>query len=176
MERYAKEVSGGCQCGAVRYHATEMLDNAHICHCRMCQKAVGNIFAALVAAPREAITWTRGTPARFRSSEQVDRGFCAHCGTPLFYEDVTGNRVNFTIGSLDHPEDFPPHVNDGNESRVPWFDTLPTLKNGGQTGTSDSDDATWAAAIAASNHQHPDRDTTRWPDPAVGLGQSKVTN
>ena len=52
MKRYAMEVSGGCQCGAVRYHATEMLDNSHICHCRMCQKAAGNIFIALVAAPR----------------------------------------------------------------------------------------------------------------------------
>ncbi|RYI08877.1 MAG: GFA family protein, partial [Acetobacteraceae bacterium] len=86
MDRYKMEVSGGCQCGAVRYHATEMFDNSHICHCRMCQKAVGNIFAALVAAPREAITWTRGEPSRFRSSDHVDRGFCSQCGTPLFYD------------------------------------------------------------------------------------------
>lgn len=163
MERYKMEVSGGCQCGAVRYHATEMFDNAHVCHCRMCQKAVGNIFITLVAAPREAITWTRGTPARFRSSEHVDRGFCSACGTPLFYEDVTGNRVNFTIGSLDHPELFPPRVNDGNESRVPWYDGLPSLPHGGTTGSGDEDNAAWAAAIKASNNQHPDHDTETWP-------------
>ena len=175
MRRFAMEVSGGCQCGAVRYHATEMLDNAHICHCRMCQKAVGNIFAALVAAPREAITWTRGTPARFRSSEHVDRGYCRDCGTPLFYEDLTGERVNFTIGSMDHPELFPPHSNDGNEARVPWFETLLALKHDGETGNGDEDDAAWASAIKSTNHQHPDHDTSRWPDPAVGLGQSKTT-
>ena len=163
MDRYAMEVSGGCQCGAVRYHATHMLDNAHICHCRMCQKAAGNIFIALVAAPRDAITWTRGTPARFRSSDHVDRGFCAQCGTPLFYEDLTGGHINFTIGSLDHPELFPPRTNDGNESRVPWFDTLPSLNHGGETGTSGADDQAWAAAIKASNNQHPDHDTDRWP-------------
>ncbi|SFV35677.1 Uncharacterized conserved protein [Devosia crocina] len=163
MDRYAMEVSGGCQCGAVRYRATEMFDNAHVCHCRMCQKAVGNIFISLVAAPREAITWTRGTPARFRSSEHVDRGFCSRCGTPLFYEDVTGNRVNFTIGSLDHPELFPPQINDGNESRVVWFDSLPTLPHGGTTGSRGEDDADWAAAIKASNNQHPDHDTADWP-------------
>jgi hypothetical protein len=154
------EVSGGCQCGAVRYHATEMLDNSHICHCRMCQKAVGNIFAALVAAPRVAITWTRGAPARFRSSEHVDRGFCRDCGTPLFYEDVTGDRVNFTTGSLDHPELFPPRTNFGNESRVPWFDTVTAIEHGGATEEQPSD---WWSPIRASNHQHPDRDTERWP-------------
>ena len=169
MDRYRLSVSGGCQCGAVRYHTEEMLDNAHICHCRMCQKAVGNIFAALVAAPREAITWTRGTPARFRSSEHVDRGFCAQCGTPLFYDGIEGNRVNFTIGSLDHPDQFPPGGNTGNEGRVPWFDTLPTIEAFGNT--EDGQEA-WASAIKATNHQHPDHDTDRWPDPAVGLGQS----
>jgi hypothetical protein len=171
MDSYPMSVSGGCQCGAVRYHTEEMLDNSHICHCRMCQKAVGNIFAALVAAPRDAIVWTRGEPSRFRSSEHVDRGFCAKCGTPLFYDDVTGNRVNFTIGSLDHPELFPPHANTGNEARVSWFETLLSIEHGG--ATEDDRDA-WASAIKATNHQHPDHDTDRWPQ-AVGPGQSQKT-
>jgi hypothetical protein len=161
MDRYAMEVSGGCQCGAVRYHATEMLDNSHICHCRMCQKALGNIFAALVAAPRAAITWTRGEPARFRSSEHVDRGYCRDCGTPLFYEDVTTDRVNFTTGSLDRPELFPPRTSFGNEARVPWFTSLTTLEDGGNTEDGDRD--AWAAAIKSTNRQHPDHDTDVWP-------------
>jgi len=162
MERYKIEVSGGCQCGAVRFHATEMLDNSHICHCRMCQKAAGNIFAALVAAPRDAITWTRGEPSRFRSSEHVDRGFCANCGTPLFYDDRQGDRVNFMIGALDHPEQFPPHANTGNESRVPWFDTLPSIEHGGITEDPERED--WWSAIQATSHQHPDHDTEVWPE------------
>jgi hypothetical protein len=155
------EVSGGCQCGAVRYHATTMLDNSHLCHCRMCQKAVGNIFAALVAAPKDAITWTRGQPSIFMSSEHVERGFCKQCGTPLFYNDVTNDRTNFTIGSLDHPELFPPHANTGNEARVPWFNSVTTIEDGGHT--EDGDREGWAAAIKASNHQHPDHDTESWP-------------
>jgi len=174
MEPYTKAVSGGCQCGAVRYHASEMLDSAHLCHCRMCQKAVGNIFAALVAAPREAVVWTRGTPARFRSSEHVDRGFCRDCGTPLFYENVQGERINFTIGSLDRPQDFPPLGNMGNEARMPWFDTLPSIRDEGNTGESDDDDPEWAAAIKSTNRQHPDHDTDRWPDPALGPDQSQT--
>lgn len=161
MDRYAMEVSGGCQCGAVRYHTAEMLDNAHICHCRMCQKAMGNIFAALVAAPRDALVWTRGEPARFRSSDHVDRGFCRDCGTPLFYDDVTGDRVNLTMGSLDNPGLFPPHANTGTEASVPWFASLTAIKDGGATETGQE---AWAAAIRSTSRQHPDHDTDRWPE------------
>lgn len=163
MERYKMDVSGGCQCGAVRYHATEMLDNPHICHCRMCQKAVGNAFAALVAAPRTVVTWTRGAPARFRSSAHVDRGFCAQCGTPLFYENLNGSGINFTIGSLDHPEQFPPKTTCGNEARMPWFESLLSLNDDGTTEAGMADEA---PGIKATNRQHPDHDTATWPPEA----------
>jgi hypothetical protein len=161
MDRIAMEVSGGCQCGAVRYHATEMMDNSHLCHCRMCQKAVGNVFAALVAAPREALTWTRGTPARYRSSAHVDRGFCAACGTPLFYEDHGSDRVNLTIGSLDRPDLFPPGAHTGTESRVAWFGTLAALPDGGATEQPGRE--AWWGGIRETSRQHPDHDTEAWP-------------
>lgn len=38
--------TGGCQCGAVRY-ALYAAPEGSVCHCRMCQKAVGGPFAAL---------------------------------------------------------------------------------------------------------------------------------
>jgi hypothetical protein len=161
MRRVDIEVSGGCQCGAIRYHATAMMDNAHLCHCRMCQKAVGGIFAALVAAPKDAFTITRGTPAVFRSSEFVERGFCAACGTPLYYNDIKANRINLTMGSLDEPARFPPLANTGIEGRVAWFADLARVAD---FGTTEGDDrAAWAAAICRSNRQHPDHDTEKWP-------------
>lgn len=161
MRQYAIEASGGCQCGAVRYHTTAAIDNAHICHCRMCQKAVGNLFAALVGVPKDALTWTRGTPATFRSSANVERGFCVHCGTPLFYNDVTSKRIALTIGSFDHPELFPPHAQDGVEGRLPFFAALHEIET--QTTTEQESEA-WAAAIKASTNQHPDHDTASWPE------------
>ncbi|AHE56962.1 hypothetical protein NX02_26865 [Sphingomonas sanxanigenens DSM 19645 = NX02] len=133
-----------------------MLDNAHICHCRMCQKAVGGPFAALVAAPRDALVWTRGVPAEFMSSDHVARGFCAACGTPLFYDYRSGERINLTIGSLDTPQIFPPKRQMGLEARMPWHDRLCSLE---EVGTTEETMAEAAAAIRASNHQHPDHDT-----------------
>lgn len=161
MRRIDVRVTGGCQCGAVRYRATAMLDNAHLCHCRMCQKAVGGLFAALVAAPKDAFAVTRGTAAVFRSSEHVERGFCAACGTPLYYDDVTAARINLTIGSLDDPSAFPPRSNTGIEGRLPWVAELACLPD---HGTTEGDGrADWAAAIRATTRQHPDHDTEVWP-------------
>ncbi|MDN3638832.1 GFA family protein [Simiduia curdlanivorans] len=161
MHKHKVSVSGGCQCGAVRYHADAMLDNAHICHCRMCQKAVGNVFAALVAAPIEAFAWTRGEPSVFKSSELVERGFCHQCGTPLFYRGLNSKRINLTIGSLDQPENFAPKSQMGSEARLVWFEHLTALADDGVTGAGGNEQ--WATSIAASNRQHPDHDTDLWP-------------
>lgn len=160
QDRIGIELSGGCQCGAVRYHATERLDNAHICHCRMCQKAMGNFFAPLVGIPLESFAWTRGTPAIFMSSEHIARGFCANCGTPLFYRNVDNPRIAVTIGSLDHPELVVPIQQCGNEAKLPYFDALAALA--GAETTTESDAPDFAAAIRASSRQHPDHDTAEW--------------
>ena len=43
------QYSGGCQCGAVRFHVEGPLGDASVCHCRMCQKASGNFYLPLVS-------------------------------------------------------------------------------------------------------------------------------
>ncbi|OJY65947.1 MAG: aldehyde-activating protein [Sphingobium sp. 66-54] len=160
MKRLDIIATGGCQCGAVRYRTTQLLDNAHICHCRMCQKAVGNLFAALVGAPNDRLEWTRGTPATFASSDLAERGFCAACGTPLFYHGKDSPRTGLTIGSLDDPDLAPPGIQVGMEGRRAVIDLLATLPD---CGTTETDMAQEAPVIRASNHQHPDHDTEQWP-------------
>ena len=161
MERIDLELSGGCQCGAVRYHTMQILDNAHICHCRMCQKAVGNFFAALVGMPLDRFTWTRGEPAVFMSSEHIARGFCRNCGTPLFYRNTANPRIGITIGSIDTPEKVVPLYQFGNEARLAYIDALSTLE--GRDTTTEGDDPAFAAGIARTTRQHPDHDTDHWP-------------
>ena len=155
--------SGGCQCGALRFHVTELRDNPHVCYCRMCQKAVGNLFAALVGVYNDKLTWTRGTPATFRSSDHVDRGFCQHCGTPLFYRNLDSTSIGLTIGSFDEPQRIKILYQMGIEARHP---SLPDLSGTESLGTTEqADGAEAVAAIKASNHQHPDHDTAGWPRP-----------
>jgi hypothetical protein len=113
--------TGGCQCGAVRYAFYAPLENAHVCHCRMCQRATGGLFAALAGAAPENFAWTRGTPGFFASSNLAQRAFCPACGTPLsFRYDAPNARMYTTIGSLDHPESVSLVKQFGIESRLPW--------------------------------------------------------
>jgi hypothetical protein len=116
-----KMLTGGCQCGAVRYAIPVPTTGVHLCHCRMCQRAVGNVFAALAPVPRASVTWTRGKPKQFKSSTAAQRGFCPKCGTPLTFGYVRGATTHFTIGSLDEPSAVTPEIHYGAESWVRWL-------------------------------------------------------
>jgi len=153
--------SGGCQCGAVRFHAAELRDNPHVCYCRMCQKAAGNLFAALVGVRHQHLSWTRGTPAEFMSSDQAARGFCAACGTSLYYRTLGGPHVSISIGAFDDPASIPLLYQVGLEGKHPGLFHLEAVE---EVGTTEQADPEGTAAIAASNHQHPDHDTDRWPE------------
>src|SRR5690606_29156263 len=97
METY----SGGCQCGAVRYRFSQKPSSAHVCHCRMCQKAFGAFYAPLVGGPKTAFAVTRGEIAIFMSSDLAARGFCRDCGTPLSFAFIDSEWISVSIGSLD---------------------------------------------------------------------------
>ena len=152
--------TGGCQCGAIRFHATELRDNPHVCYCRMCQKATGNLFAALVGVRHEHLTWTRGKPAEFDSSDQATRGFCPNCGTPLYYRSLGGPHVSITIGSFDEPHKITLWYQMGMEGKHPSLLHLGDVEALGTTEQADGAEA--VAGIRVSNHQHPDHDTDHW--------------
>ncbi|HYG05205.1 MAG TPA: GFA family protein [Stenotrophomonas sp.] len=144
--------SGGCQCGAVRFRVEGELQ-ASICHCRMCQKAFGAYFAPLVSVRGTNFAWTRGAPRHFASSNRVQRGFCADCGTPLTYEAPNGMAV--AHGAFDDPGAIAPRRQYGLEGRLPFIDTLADLP-----GTRTEDDVEETPFLAdLVSHQHPDHDT-----------------
>lgn len=113
-------ITGGCQCGAVRYRIEGGVSHNHFCHCRMCQKATGGVFAALAGAYRDKVTF-EGPLALFESSSVAERGFCAACGTPLTFAYKDSEWMNVTIGSLDDPEQAPLETHWGVEGMVHWL-------------------------------------------------------
>src|SRR5262245_55920652 len=89
-------LTGGCQCSAVRYALYAEPNSADICHCRMCQKAMGNLFMAVAGVPREHFAWTTGAPTTWQSSQIAERSFCDTCGTPLSFRYLAHERISVT--------------------------------------------------------------------------------
>ena len=150
--------SGGCQCGAVRFRVEGLLDDASICHCRMCQKAFGNFYAPLVSVRDAQLIWTRGTPKTFRSSNFVSRGFCAECGTPLTYEAPDG--VALAIGAFDHPGEIAPKLQWGIEGKLPYVDAIASLP--AHHTLADTNAVPFLKDLVS--YKHPDHDTDHWPE------------
>ena len=120
-------LTGGCQCGAVRFALSAVPVKVSICHCRMCQKAVGAPFASFADIPRENFSWTRGKPAAFRSSSIAERDFCADCGTPLSFRRIDGPRIEIMTGAFHRPDQLVPTQQFGTESRLGWVVSIANM-------------------------------------------------
>jgi hypothetical protein len=147
-------LTGGCQCGALRYRLDAAPSGTHVCHCRMCQKASGGPFIASTLVPTSSFVVTRGALSTFKSSDIAERGFCAACGTPLTYRFLAGQNVGVTLGSLDDPEAVAPEAQFGAESRVSWLATALAAPE-----ISLSDWLKRKRVASVNNHQHPDHQT-----------------
>jgi hypothetical protein len=155
-------LTGGCQCGAIRYAVHETPYQVGVCHCRMCQKAVGGPFFATFTVKKGSIEWTRGTPAVFKSSLKMERGFCRDCGTPLYNNWIANDVIHPATATLDDPSALKPEFQMGVEAKLAWVDAIPGLT---PVATDDAFKGYEALLeeIKRTNYQHPDHDTAEWP-------------
>jgi len=150
--------TGGCQCGAVRFKVTGELGRASICHCRMCQKAFGGPYGALVSVNKADLEWTRGEPKRFASSNKVDRGFCGDCGTPLTFE-WHPRIIDLAIAAFDDAASIKPVLQLDVERALPWVAGASDLP----VKTPEEEAKMQAYQATIVSNQHPDHDTETWP-------------
>jgi hypothetical protein len=146
-------LTGGCQCGAIRFALKASPIRVSICHCRMCQKASGAPFASFADIEKSDFSWTRGRPAAFKSSTIAERDFCRDCGTPLSFRRIDGERIEIMTGAFDRPDRVIPTRQYGTESRLGWVVGISNLPS--QT-TAQNYGPEKMATI--TSHQHPDRD------------------
>jgi hypothetical protein len=118
-------LTGGCACGAKRFKAEVGDEQAYLCHCRMCQRASGNVSVALITLPQAAVCWEGEEPDWYSSSPIAERPFCARCGTSLGFRYREGtDRMDLTVASFDDPSGFRPNSHFGAESmHRAWLDT-----------------------------------------------------
>ena len=101
--------TGSCLCGSVRFSLFGNLSDVSYCHCLICQRALSHFGAFTSCAPEGLVI---NDPRRrlkwYRSSPDARRGFCANCGSQLFWEPAHGRHVSVSAGSLDQPTGLRP--------------------------------------------------------------------
>ena len=98
-------ITGGCMCGALRYHAE--VDNQKIsaCHCKMCLRwAGGPYFAVRTVSPPQYED--EGQLRRRKTSAWAERGNCAACGSNMFWHLLGEDSHNIAAGTIDNLADF----------------------------------------------------------------------
>lgn len=124
--------TGGCLCQAIRYETTAEPLNQRICHCRLCQKAIGAAFNARVLMRIDDVSIT-GPVSTYHSSETLERGFCSECGASVFSRRAAAGVMGLTVGSLDDPSLFKPDMHFWVSSKQDWLnidDGLPQYPEG----------------------------------------------
>ncbi|MBN34483.1 MAG: aldehyde-activating protein [Rhodospirillaceae bacterium] len=78
-------LKGGCQCGTVRFEVSEPATDLYHCHCSMCRKVHGTVFATYAVCPRSGMRFIQGEDnlSAFKSSPDVTRRFCKTCGCQI---------------------------------------------------------------------------------------------
>ena len=114
------EWTGGCLCGSVRYRATGKPIGACHCHCERCRRHTGAVFASAVGFSVDDITWTKGRPSSYQSSESAARLFCSSCGSSIAHHWVDIGTLWPYIGTLDDAGSVAPEFHIFTEERIPW--------------------------------------------------------
>lgn len=97
-------LSGGCLCGAVRYHVGAQLCAPTLCHCESCRRASGAHAVGWLTVAAGDVVYESGELREIESSPGVVRTFCARCGSPLTYRAARRpGELDVTIGTLDAP-------------------------------------------------------------------------
>lgn len=88
-------MKGACLCGSIEVVAEDH-EEVGLCHCDMCRRWSGGPMFAVHGGTR--VEFKGGEPARYRSSDWAERGFCPTCGTHLFYRLVQTDEYALPAG------------------------------------------------------------------------------
>ena len=93
--------TGSCLCREVAFEVTGPLRPIIACHCIQCRKTTGH-FLASTSANHQDFTLTKETELQwYRSSDMAKRGFCATCGSTMFWQKDGADYISIAAGTID---------------------------------------------------------------------------
>jgi len=106
-------LTGGCNCGAVRFEVAEPLVVASYCHCKRCQRRSGAAASANAHPAANSFRIVAGED-RLRMWQPDGGGekwFCGDCGSSLFGNNPShGDPIGIRMGAFDADPGIRPSV------------------------------------------------------------------
>jgi hypothetical protein len=123
------ELTGGCQCGAVRYRVKGEPQHNVLCHCVDCRKSAGAPMVGWAAFAEADFAIEQGEAVTYNSSGASMRSFCPKCGTGLYFRnaETLPGIVDIQTATLDNPEALPPDAQIQVAERIGWMESAHTL-------------------------------------------------
>jgi hypothetical protein len=121
----ALPLTGGCQCGALRYEITQPPLMIYNCHCTNCRKIGGGAFATPITVLEATFAFTQGTPHTYEwKSDAGNTRFgwlCPTCGSRIAHGQTPSSSVlSVRSGTLDDSSWVEPVGDIWTRSALPW--------------------------------------------------------
>lgn len=127
----SERITGSCFCNSVKYIVHGPIKAVANCHCGLCKKTTGAVFATIAIIGESDFELLEGkdTLITYQISEKATKHFCRTCGTPIFnlHKKYPGNYMT-AVGSFDDPSLATPAINIFCESMMPWVKEIADLK------------------------------------------------
>jgi hypothetical protein len=114
-------LTGGCNCGAVRFEISEPFVGSSYCHCTRCQRRTGTAASANARTAPGAFRLLQGEQQleRWVPETGSPKVFCSACGSAI-YSETGGGAFGVRLGSLDQDPGIRPQHRQFTAYAVSW--------------------------------------------------------
>ncbi len=116
-------LTGGCQCGKVRYELAGKIHRLNVCHCTDCQRQSGSSFGLSLVVPTSTFRLTCGELKTFELTADSGRSktcaFCPDCGVRIYNQTSAINSIK--AGTLDDTSWLRPDAHYWTRSKQNWL-------------------------------------------------------
>ena len=127
--------NGSCLCGTVKFSVSDKASNMTHCHCSMCRKIHGSLFATYYSSSDLSFSAGEEAVETYESSPGFMRSFCNQCGSTLPDRSTQGDgEVYVPAGLMDDDPGIRPEAHIFTESKAECYhitDKLPQHKHYG---------------------------------------------
>ena len=116
-------LTGGCNCGIVRFEVTAPLVSASYCHCRRCQRRSGAAASASAHPAPGAFRIVAGEDRLrvWKPEQGGEKWFCGECGSSIFgFNANHADPIGIRMGTFDRDPGVRPTVRQFVAYAAPW--------------------------------------------------------